>query len=214
MSRAAGQQGFTLVEMLVAMTVLGLILAGVAGVLRTGGQASLAQRDSAMRMARMETLSRVLRDLLAQVELRGEPGSPRQVAFELAPTRLGFVARLPPYPSYPGPHWVTLAAEQGAGSARSDLVLTVALWTPDGIGERVDQVVLVPRIDRLRLDAVGVDGVADGTPAAVSLELTLDGRALPAIVAPLGRQLPVDCVIPLGDRGGEGGAAVCAGMPE
>ena len=116
---AAG--GFTLVEILVALLVLGLLVAGLGRGLRFGLQAW----DRAMAIAgegdALDALDRVLRGLVAQAH-PGRPGQP--APFRLLPGGLGFVTRLPDQPEQPGQPVEALLLLD----ARQRLVLRTRPW--------------------------------------------------------------------------------------
>jgi len=85
-----GQAGFTLLELLVALVVVGLLLAGLGQALHGGLLAWTAQgRRTA---ADLDSMERLLRRMIAEAD----PGnSATDIAFHGEPHRLSFLTRLP-----------------------------------------------------------------------------------------------------------------------
>ncbi len=158
MARARhGQAGFTLIEMLVAMTLLGLIVAVLAGALQGG----LAGSE------RVDTQAERLNELrLAQAFIRRHVEAARPVswthdrravvAFEGRAEALDFVAVMPAWPARGGLYLVRLAFDDG------DLVMTRRITSgepsefryEDGVERRV-----------LARDVAGLSFAYFGTPA-------------------------------------------------
>ncbi|GAB0119057.1 PulJ/GspJ family protein [Acidisoma sp. 7E03] len=86
------ERGFTLVEMLVALVVLGFVIAGLAQGLRFGMSAWALQSKTIAADAALDTTDRVLRSLLARMEPGYDPHQPaiRGLAYAIA-----FTADLP-----------------------------------------------------------------------------------------------------------------------
>lgn len=110
----SGESGFTLVEMLVALVVLGFVVAGLAQGLHFGMTAWSVQSRAIAQDSALDTTDRVLRTLLARME----PGDdPRQPAVRGTAHTLEFTAELPVNAPI-GPTRladITLAVEPGAG---------------------------------------------------------------------------------------------------
>lgn len=84
--------GFTLLELLVALVVLGFILAGLSQGVRFGLQASSIQARTMEQHAELDATDRALRRLIEQMD----PGTPRDGAgVQGTASRLVFVSELP-----------------------------------------------------------------------------------------------------------------------
>ena len=103
--------GFTLLEMLIAMTLLGLVMAMVFGGLRLGARAWEASDTSATNLARLEAVHGFLRRSLAAsaTVLASDDKGKRQILFTGDGERLEFATLLPPYLGIGGFHRLTLA---------------------------------------------------------------------------------------------------------
>lgn len=118
----AGESGFTLVEMLVTLVVLGFVIAGLAQGLHFGMTAWGVQTATIAQDSALDTTDRALRNLLARME----PGNdPHQPAIRGTDHALEFTAELPANAPI-GPLRradIALAVQPGSG-----LVLH---WSPD-----------------------------------------------------------------------------------
>ncbi len=130
---AAVQRGFTLLELLVVMSLLSLIMVGLVSALR-----SMAQTESRIdqRLERLDEI-RVARTFLQQtlgrvsamtLDAPGASGK-RVVSFAATPDSLSWVGIMPARPSVGGRHFFRLAIEDTATGR--DLVLRFLSWTPD-----------------------------------------------------------------------------------
>ena len=96
MGRRLRQQGFTLLELLIALTLLGLILVLLFGGLRLGVRswdASQKQVDSLNSVRSLENFLR--REMSVAYPYRWKAGPTRRVAFLGERDKLSFVAQLP-----------------------------------------------------------------------------------------------------------------------
>jgi general secretion pathway protein J len=113
-----GQCGFTLVEIVVALTVIALVLVLTATALRL--LASSGERGARL-AARHDTISRgvdVLRRDVARIErVVRKRGELAEFVFHGGSERLVFVAIEPPFPSEAGPYFVSYAIRQQSNGA-------------------------------------------------------------------------------------------------
>lgn len=91
--RHAGHPGFTLLEVLVVLIVLGLVLATLSQGVRLGLRAKVAEAGVEIRTGEMEATVRTLRTLFARA-MPGDPGAPEPVFIGTAHA-VTFVTRLP-----------------------------------------------------------------------------------------------------------------------
>jgi general secretion pathway protein J len=99
--------GFTLLEVLIALGLMAVVVGLALGMLRLGARAWAAADARTQATEEFETGSRVLRRLIegAFPMVWGTPGDFRY-AFDGGAKTLSFVAIMPGYPGWPGPHWV------------------------------------------------------------------------------------------------------------
>ena len=113
MSRRLRQQGFTLLELLIALTLLGLILVLLFGGLRLGVRswdASQKQVDSLNSVRSLENFLR--RELSVAYPYRWKAGPTRRLAFLGERDKLSFVAQLPSRVGGGGLYVISIALEQ------------------------------------------------------------------------------------------------------
>lgn len=125
-ARSAGAHGFTLVELLVALTLLGLLMVALFGGLQLGARAWETTGERLDDSARLQLVQDFLRTRMSQaypLEIAGEAGAPG-LAFSGAPDRLAFVTVLPQHLA-PGLHLLTLALVE-----RDDRVHLLLTWRP------------------------------------------------------------------------------------
>ena len=157
----AGQSGFTLLELLVVMTLLSVIMIGLVSALRTMAQteSKIDQRLNRLdeiRVARaflQQTLSRVSS---AVVDAPGATGK-KVVPFEALPDSLTWIGVMPARPDVGGRHFFRLAMEVTV--AGRELVLRFTPWLPDGAlpdWTRADSRVLVTGVEGIRVEAEGL----------------------------------------------------------
>ena len=156
--RAPAERGFTLIEILVAVTLLGLLMAALLGGVRLGVRAWEASETRLDEGARLTAVQDFLRERLTQAHLFEPPVAavttgPR---FRGEPDRLSFVTLMP--------------AHLGAGFERMILSLTAAAdgddlsveWWPADLGDDPDAArdavrsrVLLAQVAELRLAYFG-----------------------------------------------------------
>jgi general secretion pathway protein J len=94
------QRGFTLLEMLVALIVLGLLITGLQEGVRTGLRIWGTQSRQIGTVAELDSVARLLRSLIGGIPLvpatAANPGSPgRAISFSGTADQLAFVANMP-----------------------------------------------------------------------------------------------------------------------
>lgn len=93
--------GFTLLELLVALVVLGFILAGLSGGVRYGLRATDSQARTLAERSELDAVDRALRRLVEQMD----PGTARDgTGFQGSAGRLAFVSELPAASGLPTRH--------------------------------------------------------------------------------------------------------------
>jgi general secretion pathway protein J len=113
-----GEAGFTLLELLVSMTVLGLLGVMMVGGLHFGARVWERSESAAQDQNRVAAVQALLRRQVAQMqpqEVRGADRRPR-VAFDGMSERLVFVAPLPQFLGQGGYHLIAVEAETEGGS--------------------------------------------------------------------------------------------------
>lgn len=88
--RTRRQDGFTLMEMLVALVVLGLLMAGLVEGVHYGIKSWQSQAQFIDRTAELDGVDRVLRELFTGIDTGGD------ASFSGEPHRVAFTGRLPP----------------------------------------------------------------------------------------------------------------------
>jgi general secretion pathway protein J len=194
-ARAAG---FTLIEAVLATSLLALGLALAFGILRGATHATTSAEASAQRAERLRAVQGLLRTqvnaaLPIAYDFDAESGEATFARVE--PRKLELVATLPGYLSRGGPYLQTFELVDGARGTQQ-LVFRHQLLTPDGpLDEERAPLVLLDGIAEGRFEARQLD--ADGKPAewgewkqaaqlplAVRLALRFeDGRRWPDFVA-------------------------------
>lgn len=180
------QRGFTLLELLVVMSLLSVIMIGLVSALRT-----MAQTESKIdqRLERLDEI-RVARAFLQQTLTRvsamklDAPGATGKsiVPFVATPDSLSWVGILPARSDIGGRHFFRLALEDT--SAGRELVLRFSLWKPDVAfpdWSAAESRVLIRGIQQMNVQAQGLplagrsaalawpDGWQAGWPIADSL---------------------------------------------
>jgi general secretion pathway protein J len=172
--RSSIQCGFTLVELLVVMSLLSVIMIGLVSAMR-----SMAQIESKVdqRLERLDEI-RVARTFLQQTLSRAsnlkldEPGATgkRVISFVATPDSLSWVGILPARPNVGGRHFFRIAMED-VGASR-ELILRIAPWNPDIVfpdWSGAESHVLIPGVKQLNVQAQGLPplgyGLAQGWPA-------------------------------------------------
>jgi general secretion pathway protein J len=176
-------QGFTLVELLIALTLLGLILALLLGGFRFSIR---AWESGGRRMARSNQIAAVQDLLRSEIsQARALPVDSRTSGptetFKGSPTELAFAAPLPAHMGAGGYYLFSLHA--GEVRDRLGLVLGWRIYRPDmllaGGDKHGDQAVL---LDNIRSIAFGYYGQSDEDQQPVWTNDWGDRRGLPTLV--------------------------------
>jgi general secretion pathway protein J len=127
------QRGFTLVELLVVMTLLALLMTGLVSAMRTMAQTETKIDHRLQRMDDLRTTHAFLRQTLsrvsgARIDQPGVTGK-SMVPFAATPNSVSWVGTLPARPGVGGRHYFRLAVE-GQNDVQA-LVLRVAPCGPD-----------------------------------------------------------------------------------
>lgn len=145
MSRRAQQSGFTLIEVVVALTLFAAALVLVFGVVRSTGRATERAEATAQRSERMRAVQGLLRSQLSSampVPMRIEPESGEAVFLVGEGDGVEFVGNMPGYLSRGGPYWQRFDLVRGDDGLQ--LRFQFRQMTPDGPleAERPPQVLL------------------------------------------------------------------------
>jgi general secretion pathway protein J len=177
-NRCAAERGFTLLETLVAVTVLGFLMIGLTSGVRTGLAFWNAQTRRTAQTAELDSTTRVLRNLLTEIPTlaAGASGAaPVAIGFKGEPDRLTLVGDLP----------------TGLGGAqRVDVTIqlnadrVVMVWTPHrhetpgGAPPAPTETELIRGVDHLQYAYWGATG-PNSPPAWLA---QWDSAALPELV--------------------------------
>jgi general secretion pathway protein J len=156
--RLAAERGFTLLEILVAITLLGLLMAALLGGVRLGVRAWEASGTRLDDGARLTAVQDFMRERLTQARLWEASPSANQTgpAFRGERDRLSFVTLMPDHLGV-GPQRMILALTKADDGAD----LSVEWWPadlgddPDTVGDALHSRVLLARVADLRLAYFG-----------------------------------------------------------
>ena len=153
---AAAERGFTLIEILVAVMLLGLLMAALFGGVRLGVRAWEASGTRLDDDARMNAVEDFLRERLTQARLPGAVAIQTGPAFRGERDRLNFVTLMPEHLGI-GPERMLLTLSKAGDGAD----LSVAWWPAD-LGDDSDAArdavhsrVLLAKVAELRLTYFG-----------------------------------------------------------
>lgn len=151
------QHGFTVVEMLVAIAVAGLLVSLVYGAIRVG-QRSVSAVDSRVEQSELMRIGwQFIHSAIAHASPAVDPARPQsRTGFEGTSDRLVFVADMPSYVGIEGPARITLGrvARTGADQLRLTRERLDAEATPTDVAQ-MEQAVLVEKLDRLSIEYFG-----------------------------------------------------------
>lgn len=143
MNRVARARGFTLIEVLVVITLLSLVMLGMATAMRTMGDTETRVDTRLARIDKLRTIEHFLRQVLGRVSYQrasslnntapgaAAPGgvSGDALRFEASADSIAWIGIMPARPGMGGRYFFRLAAEpSGQGQ---DLVLRHAPWSPE-----------------------------------------------------------------------------------
>ena len=196
--------GFTLVELLIAIALFGLILTGLYSGLRMATRASDAGEAHATDSDELRAVMGFLRFELGQVyPLVFSDEDDQQVIFEGEPDRLMFVARLPQHRGVEGAYLISLVADQDR------LVLRYRLTKPDRqylfeSGDTGKEVVVVPGVENVGFSYYGKRGRSarfysrwddpERLPKLVRMRIRPKGRGVhwPDLIVPIRAEVQED----------------------
>lgn len=195
------QKGFTLLELLIGMVLLGMILTLLFGGLRLGARSWDSGDKRADDAAQLRAIHGFMRRELSQVfPLRWKNGVDTRLAFAGESDALKFVAPLPVQASGGGLYLLGLELENGEDGQR--LIMKRALTSPEAKDfsslEQGEKSVLVDHIEKMRISYFGATTPESEPgwqekwddpqrlPLLVRIQVELnDGRGWPDLVASL-----------------------------
>ena len=169
--QSTAQSGFTLLELLVVMSLLALIMVGLVSALRSMAQTESKidqrlERLDEIRVARnflQQTLGRVSALTIAAPDATGK----KIIPFVATPDSLSWVGIMPARPDVGGRHFFRLAIEDNASG--SELVLRFAPWNPDIVfpdWSTAESRILVPGVVQMTVQAQGLRPQGQNTAQA------------------------------------------------
>ncbi len=183
------QRGFTLLEILIAMTLLGLLMAMLFGGLRLGTRAWEASDVRSADLARLEAVQGFIRRSLtgAYPLLRtGDDDTKRRIAFTGGAQAVAFTALMPAHFGVGGFYTITLTVEDGVDGAR--LVFRRQLYrsgdeeapppAPAGTDEEKEKILL----DGISKAEFSYFGIADKEETPSWRDEWQDPKSLPDLV--------------------------------
>lgn len=158
---AARQQGFTLLELLVVMSLLSIIMVGLGVALRGMAQTEDRVDKRIDRMGEIRVVRHFLQTTLGRVsgqtiDLPNTPGQ-QTVPFQATPDSLTWVGILPARPDVGGRHFFRLSMEDGPQGPQ--LILRYAPWNPDFVlpdWSATESRVLVKQVQTFAIQAQGL----------------------------------------------------------
>lgn len=160
------QRGFTLIEVIIATTLLALGLALAFASLRGAGRATLHAEQTAQREERLRAVQSLLRSQISTampVAFEFDAESGEATFLRLERNKLEFVSTLPGYLSRGGPYLQTLELQPGERGLR--LVYQHQLLSTEGpLKPEREPVVLLEDIAEAHFEVRGVDQSSRLTP--------------------------------------------------
>ncbi|GAB4212399.1 MAG: hypothetical protein Fur007_04610 [Rhodoferax sp.] len=158
------QYGFTLLELLVVMTLMSLLMVGMVSALRTMAQTETRIDQRLQRLDEWRSAYALLSGVLAHVatpemDVPDAPGK-RRIPWRMTPDTLTWVGEMPARPGVGGRTQFRLALESipEAADPAPALVLRRAAWQPDAAApdwDRAERTVLVHQVNALQFEAQG-----------------------------------------------------------
>ena len=198
------QSGFTLLEMLVVMSLLSLIVLGMGSALRTTAQTGEKIDLRLLHTDEVRVMSGFLRAALGRVYLQ-RPSQPLAVGqspffFEGRPDQVTWIGIMPARHGLGGRHYFRLAVGQANGE--TGLLLAFTPWSPNQPGpdwSREQVRLLLPGATSLKLQYASSsvdplrwmpawqppDTMPDAAPDRISLSIASPAGALPLLVIPM-----------------------------
>lgn len=199
-----GPRGFTLVEVLVAITLLSVLMLGLGGAVHNMGKAEERIDERLAAADEMRMADAFLRGALGRASPRRVPLPPPArpgVLFSAGAQQLAWVGVMPARYGAGGRHFFRLAAEP-LDAGGMGLVLRFLPWSDASVFpdfSRAESRVLVRDLRELRFGYLDTDRrppawqgdwqVADRLPDRVEVSITTSRAAWPALVIPM-RPLP------------------------
>ena len=183
---ATGERGFTLLEMLIAMTLLGLLMLGLFGGLRLGARVWEAGDARSADRARIEAVQRFVRGYLGRARplVVADRGGDDVIAFIGRDDGLEFTAALPAHLSAGGFDHVSLALADLDGGGGLVLRHGPLQRRDDGRAELVglDEAETAVLLDDVAAVGFSYYGVRQGGKDAEWTDRWDDGARLPLLV--------------------------------
>ena len=111
-------RGFTLVEVVIALTIVATLLVVMFGSLRVGLAAWQRGDERADALQRARSLTQIITRAFGAAHpyvVPAQGGGPARILFEGAPDRVAFVTAAPPFPTAAPIAWTAVALSQDAG---------------------------------------------------------------------------------------------------
>jgi general secretion pathway protein J len=158
--KTARMQGFTLIELLVVMTMLSLIMMGMAGAFRTMAQTETRVDEKLQRTDQMRVVQQFLLHTVSRIDgtLVDLPQRGQGVLFQANADSVQWVGIMPARPGVGGRHFFRLALEDTSGGDKG-LVIRYVPWAmqvqfPDWT--QAESQVLVNRITQWSVETEGL----------------------------------------------------------
>lgn len=169
--QSALQRGFTLLELLVVMSLLSIIMVGLVSALRTMAQTESKIDERLQRLDEIRVARTFLHQTLGRVSALklDEPGATgkRVVPFLATADSLSWVGIMPARPDVGGRHFFRLMIE--GTSSGNELVLRYLPWNPDLVlpdWSAAEPRVLIPGITQMSVQAQGLPPQGQSTGPA------------------------------------------------
>lgn len=199
-----GESGFTLVEILVVITLLSVIMLALGAAMRTIAQTEERVDDRLQRSDQMRVATGFLESVLGRVSARrsasASPGAASTFLFSGTPDAVAWIGVMPARYGAGGRNYFRLASERQGG--KTNLVLRFAPWNGAGAfpdWPSADSRALVKEVTSLGIEYAQEDGpiqlwrtewpFADRLPSRIRLSIRTGALTWPPIVIEM-RALP------------------------